>query len=152
MNESFDYFKDTFQIEHGRPSDYSPLALAYIGDSIFDVMVRTMAVSGSNKQTEKYHKEVTRIVCASAQARMMRAIKDRLTEEEHSIYKRGRNAKFNTKAKNASMTDYRNATAFEAVLGYLYLKEDFNRLIDVVRMSLDVLDEDSEDDEISHGD
>lgn len=145
MNESYEYFKKTFQVEHGRPSDYSPLALAYIGDSIFDVMIRTMEVSRSNRQVNKYHNDVSKIVCASSQAKMMRAIKDRLTEEEHAIYKRGRNANFNTKAKNSSMTDYRNATAFEAVLGYLYLKEDFERLTDVVKMALDVLEDNTFD-------
>ena len=135
----FDYYKESFNIEHNNPEMYSPLSLAYIGDSIFDLMIRTMVVSRSNKQVQKYHDEVIRIVCASAQATMMRGIKDRLTEAEHAIYKRGRNANFNTKAKNASMTDYRNATAFEAVIGYLYLNEDFVRLSDVVKMALEVL-------------
>ena len=135
----FDYYKESFNIEHSNPDMYSPLSLAYIGDSIFDLMIRTMVVSRSNKQVQKYHDEVTKIVCASAQATMMRGIKDRLTEAEHAIYKRGRNANFNTKAKNASMTDYRNATAFEAVVGYLYLNEDFVRLSDVVKMALEVL-------------
>ncbi|MBR1598900.1 MAG: hypothetical protein IJ661_08325 [Lachnospiraceae bacterium] len=139
ISNFFDYYKESFNIEHSNPDMYSPLSLAYIGDSIFDLMIRTMVVSRSNKQVQKYHDEVTKIVCASAQATMMRGIKDRLTEAEHAIYKRGRNANFNTKAKNASMTDYRNATAFEAVVGYLYLNEDFVRLSDVVKMALEVL-------------
>ena len=135
----FDYYKATFRIEHNNPESYSPLALAYIGDSIFDLMIRTIVVSKTNKQTQKYHEEVTKIVCATSQAIMMKGIKENLTEAEHAIYKRGRNANTNTKAKNASLSDYRNATAFEAVLGYLYLNEDFIRLSDIVRMSLDVL-------------
>lgn len=137
----FQYFKENFEIKQASPESYSPLGLAYIGDSIFDVMVRTIEVSRVNKQVNKYHKDVSKIVCAPAQARMIKAIKDRLTEEEQQIYKRGRNAHFHTKAKNASQTDYRNATGFEAVLGYLYLKEDFERLTDVVRMSLESLKE-----------
>lgn len=141
----FDYYKATFDIEHDNPGSYSPLSLAYVGDSIFDLMIRTMVVSRSNKQVQKYHDEVSKIVCASAQATMMRGIKDRLTEDEHAIYKRGRNANFNTKAKNASMTDYRNATAFEAVLGYLYLNEDFMRLSDIVKMALEVLQIENQD-------
>lgn len=143
MEESignFQYFKESLKIEHENPDSYSPLALAYIGDSIFDVMVRTVEVSKVNKQVNKYHRDVSRIVCAPAQAKMVSAIYDSLTEEEQGIYKRGRNANSYTKAKNASRADYRRATGFEAVLGYLYLKEDFKRLTDVVRMSLDALE------------
>ncbi len=140
-NIIFTYFKEQLSIAHGAPESYSPLALAYIGDSIFDVIVRTIEVSKINKQVNKYHKDVSKIVCAPAQAKMILAICDQLTDEERAIYKRGRNANSYTKAKNASRTDYRNATGFEAVLGYLYLKEDFERLIDVVKMSLEVLKE-----------
>ena len=134
---SFQYFKDIFHIEHGQPELYSPLALAYIGDSVFDIMIRTMEVSQVNKQVNKYHKDVSKIVCAPAQAKM----KEHLTEEERDIYKRGRNANSYTKAKNATRTEYRKATGFEAVLGYLYLKEDFERLTDVVKMGLEALQE-----------
>lgn len=144
MEESIDfqYFKEIFQIEHGDAAGYSPLALAYIGDAIFDVMVRTIAVSKVNKQVNKYHKDVSKIVCAPAQSVMMLAIHDRLTEEEQYIYKRGRNANSYSKAKNASRAEYRVATGFEALIGYLYLKEDFQRLTDVVKMALDVLEAD----------
>lgn len=138
---SFQYFKDIFHIEHGQPELYSPLALAYIGDSVFDIMIRTMEVSQVNKQVNKYHKDVSKIVCAPAQAKMIMALKEHLTEEERNIYKRGRNANSYTKAKNATRTEYRKATGFEAVLGYLYLKEDFERLTDVVKMGLDALQE-----------
>ncbi len=139
-NDSFQYFKEIFHIEHGSPESYSPLALAYIGDSIFDVIVRTIEVSKANKQANKYHRDVSKIVCAPAQAKMILAILENLTEEELAIYKRGRNANSYTKAKNASRTDYRNATGFEALIGYLYLKEDFTRLTDVVKMGLVVLE------------
>ncbi|MBD8972898.1 MAG: ribonuclease III [Clostridiales bacterium] len=138
---SFQYFKDIFHIEHGQPELYSPLALAYIGDSVFDIMIRTMEVSQVNKQVNKYHKDVSKIVCAPAQAKMIMALKEHLTEEERDIYKRGRNANSYTKAKNATRTEYRKATGFEAVLGYLYLKEDFERLTDVVKMGLEALQE-----------
>ena len=139
--DNFQYFKDMFHIEHGDPELYSPLALAYIGDSVFDIMIRTMEVSQVNKQVNKYHKDVSKIVCAPAQAKMIMAMKENLTEEERNIYKRGRNANSYTKAKNATRTEYRKATGFEAVLGYLYLKEDFKRLTDVVKMGLDALQE-----------
>ena len=130
-----------FHIEHGDPELYSPLALAYIGDSVFDIMIRTMEVSQVNKQVNKYHKDVSKIVCAPAQAKMIMAMKENLTEEERNIYKRGRNANSYTKAKNATRTEYRKATGFEALLGYLYLKEDFKRLTDVVKMGLEALQE-----------
>lgn len=136
----YEYFKELFGIKDVNANNYSPLALAYIGDSIFDVMIRTMVVRQVNMQAAKYHKQVSRIVCAAAQAKMILAIEDQLTEEERDIFKRGRNAKSYSKAKNASTIDYRNATGYEALLGYLYLKEDFSRLSDVVRMGLEVLD------------
>lgn len=138
--EYYRYFKEQLGVGEVDPKGYSPLALAYIGDSIFDVMVRTIEVSRVNKQVNKYHRDVSKIVCAPAQAKMIRSILDELTEEERTIYKRGRNAKSYTKAKNASTIDYRNATGFEAMLGYLYLKEDFKRLIDVVKKALEVLE------------
>ena len=138
----YQYFKDTFGIKDVNANNYSPLALAYIGDSIFDVMIRTIEVRRVNMQAAKYHKQVSRIVCASAQAKMILAIEEQLTEEERDIFKRGRNAKSYTKAKNATTIDYRNATGYEALLGYLYLKEDFSRLSDVVRMGLEVLEQD----------
>lgn len=139
----YEYFKEAFGIKDVNANNYSPLALAYIGDSIFDVMIRTMMVRRVNMQAAKYHKQVSRIVCAAAQAKMILAIEDRLTEEERDIFKRGRNAKSYSKAKNASTIDYRNATGYEALLGYLYLKEDFLRLNDVVRMGLEVLEQEA---------
>ena len=138
--EYYQYFKERIGVGEVDPQSYSPLALAYIGDSIFDVMVRTIEVSKANKQVNKYHRDVSKIVCAPAQAKMMLGILDELTEEEQTIYKRGRNAKSYTKAKNASTKDYRNATGFEALLGYLYLKEDFKRLTDVVKKALEILE------------
>lgn len=143
--DKFQYFKDVFQIQHEKPELYSPLALAYIGDSVFDIMIRTIEVSHENKQVNKYHKDVSKIVCAGAQAKMISAIKEQLTPEERDIYKRGRNANSYTKAKNASRSDYRKATGFEALLGYLYLKEDFERLTDIVKLGLDVLQENEKD-------
>lgn len=138
-DKQFQYFKEIFDIQHASAESYSPLALAYIGDAIFDVIVRTIEISKSNRQVNKYHKDVSKIVCAPTQAEMVLAIMDSLTEEEQGIYKRGRNANSYTKAKNASRTQYRNATGFEAVLGYLYLQENFERLFHVVRMALDSL-------------
>ena len=100
-------------------NQYSPLTLAYIGDSIYDLIIKTLVVNEGNKQVQKLHKRTSRFVQASAQSQMMRVLQERLTEEEHAVYKRGRNAKSVSPAKNQSVTDYRRATGFEALMGYL---------------------------------
>ena len=110
---------------------YSPLALAYIGDSIYDLMVKKHFVMKSNMQPEKYHKVVTSIVSANAQSAFIDSYMDKLTEKEQAVYKRGRNSSPHTKAKNASLENYLKATGFEAVLGYLYLSEQEDRLKEI---------------------
>ncbi len=112
------------------PYQYSPLALAYIGDSVLDMFVKTYFVKNSNKQTYKYHKDVCNIVKASNQAVFVNTILDELCEEEQDVYKRGRNATTHSKAKNATMGEYRKATGLEALFGYLYLKGDYDRITD----------------------
>lgn len=109
-------------------SQYSPLSLAYIGDSVIDLMVKNHFVVSSNKQTYKYHKEVTAIVKAVNQAKFVDSIMDELSPEELDIYKRGRNATTHSKAKNATMSEYRKATGLEALFGYLYLVGDNKRI------------------------
>ena len=84
---------------------------------------------------------------ASTQSLMMRTMQEHLTEEEHAVYKRGRNAKSVSPAKNQSITDYRRATGFEALLGYLYLKKDWKRLLDLVKIGLDSLESNKADEE-----
>ena len=106
-------------------NQYSPLTLAYIGDSIYDLIIKTLVVNEGNKQVQKLHKRTSRFVQASAQSQMMRVLQERLTEEEHAVYKRGRNAKSVSPAKNQSVTDYRRATGFEALMGYLYFKKEW---------------------------
>lgn len=115
---------------------YSPLALAYIGDSIYDLMVKKHFVMKSNMQPEKYHKVVTSIVSANAQSAFIDSYMDKLTEKEQAVYKRGRNSSPHTKAKNASLENYLKATGFEAVLGYLYLSEQEDRLKDIIDESI----------------
>ena len=115
---------------------YSPLALAYIGDSIYDLMVKKHFVIKSNMQPEKYHKVVNSIVSANAQSAFIDAYMDKLTEKEQAVYKRGRNSSPHTKAKNASLENYLKATGFEAVLGYLYLSEQEDRLKEIIDESI----------------
>lgn len=115
---------------------YSPLALAYIGDSIYDLMVKKHFVIKSNMQPEKYHKVVISIVSANAQSAFIDSYMDKLTEKEQAVYKRGRNSSPHTKAKNASLENYLKATGFEAVLGYLYLSEQEDRLKEIIDESI----------------
>ena len=107
---------------------YSPLSLAYLGDSVMDLMVKSYFVVNVNKQTYKYHKDVTHIVNAVNQSAFVDSIIDELKEDELDIYKRGRNANAHSKAKNATRSEYRKATGLEALYGYLYLKNELDRL------------------------
>lgn len=115
---------------------YSPLTLAYVGDSVLDLMVKTHFVKNVNKQTYKYHKDVSAIVKAVNQAKFVDYIIDELASDELDIYKRGRNATTHSKAKNATMGEYRKATGLEALFGYLYLKGDYERLNGFVDMMI----------------
>ena len=107
---------------------YSPLALAYMGDSILDLLVKKYFVTHSNMQPHKYHVEVSKIVKAVNQAAFADRIMEELTDDELDVYKRGRNTNTHSRAKNATMGEYRKATGLEALYGYLYLKGDMERL------------------------
>ena len=133
------YMQEIFQMEEVDVSTYSPLTLAYIGDGIYDLIIRSIVVNRGNKQVNKLHKETSSLVQASAQSLMMRTMQEHLTEEETAVYKRGRNAKSISPAKNQSITDYRRATGLEALLGYLYLKKEWKRMLDLVKIGLDSL-------------
>ncbi len=139
--EFVSYMNELFQMEEVDIREYSPLTLAYIGDSIYDLIIKSLVVNEGNAQVNKLHKKTSGLVQASAQSLMMRTIQEHLTEEEHAVYKRGRNAKSVSPAKNQSITDYRRATGFEALLGYLYLKKDWKRLLDLVKIGLDSMEE-----------
>ncbi|WP_461810929.1 Mini-ribonuclease 3 [Faecalimonas sp.] len=134
------YMKKIFSMQEMDIREYSPLTLAYIGDSIYDLIIKSLVINRGNKQVQKLHKETSSLVQASAQSKMMRAMQEELTDEERAVYKRGRNAKSVSPAKNQSITDYRRATGFEALLGYLYLKEDWKRMLDLVKIGLDSIE------------
>ena len=115
---------------------YSPLTLAYIGDAIYELIIRTMVISKGDRQVGKLHKESSELVKASTQAEISKSLKDSLTEEEERVFKRGRNSKSFTTAKNASMSDYRTATGFEALMGYLYLSHQSDRMLELINTGL----------------
>ena len=127
-------FLSMFGLEEQDLRTYSPLTLAYIGDAVFELVVRTVLVERKNTQAEKLHKAATKIVKAETQAILIEALKENLTEEEMAVYKRGRNAKAVTRAKNATMSEYRRATGFEALMGYLYLKGDIDRMMELIHL------------------
>lgn len=134
------YMQEIFQMKEVDPGTYSPLTLAYIGDSIYDLVIKSLVVNEGNKQVQKLHKATSTLVQASAQSKMMRRMQEHLTEEEHAVFKRGRNAKSVSPAKNQSITDYRRATGFEALMGYLYLKKEWKRMLDLIKIGLESLE------------
>ncbi len=137
------YMHKLFHMEEVDINSYSPLVLAYMGDCVYDLIIRSLVVNKGNKQVNKLHKETSGLVQASAQSLMMRAMQEHLTEEEHAVYKRGRNAKSISPAKNQSIIDYRRATGFEALLGFLYLKKEWKRMLDLVKIGLDSIKEEA---------
>ena len=132
----FDIIKDVMGLEEVDIVNYSPLTLAYIGDAIYEIVVRTILVDQANRQVNKIHKAASELVKAHTQAELVFLIMDELTEEERTIYKRGRNAKAVTRAKNASMSDYRTATGFEALMGWLYLTKQSDRMLFLIKEGL----------------
>ena len=118
------------------PKAYSPLGLAYIGDAVYEIAVRTLVISEGNMSVNKYHKKSSSLVKASAQAGVYDNIKEKLTDEEAAVYKRGRNAKSATAAKNASIVEYRMATGVEALIGYLYLSGRTARALELIKIGL----------------
>lgn len=139
-----DYIEEVLQLKEVDANSYSPLVLAYIGDCVYDLIIKSMVISHGNKQVNKLHEETSKLVQASTQSLMMRTMQEHLNEEEHAVYRRGRNAKSVSPAKNQSITDYRRATGFEALLGYLYLKKEYSRLMDLVKIGLDSLEKEGE--------
>lgn len=132
----YSHIKEKFAVSDVDIRTYSPLALAYIGDGIFDLVIRSLIVGKGNTKASQLHYQTSHIVKAETQAKMIEALEPELTEEEADVYRRGRNAKSPTMAKNASMADYRKATGFEALMGYLYLKDDFDRVMELTKIGL----------------
>ena len=112
--------------------ELSPLALAYIGDACFEILVRS-EILDVRKNLNKLHRESIRFVRAKSQRELFEKIEENLTEEEIKIFKRGRNAKSHTVPKNADPIDYRIATGVEALFGYLYLLKRYNRIREIFK-------------------
>jgi len=132
MEGFFEEFRVRMKLDDVDVRQYSPLSLAYIGDSIYDVMVKFYLVSLGNRSVNQFHKLSKGYVKASEQAAILERIRPILSEEELKIVKRGRNAKSQTMPKNATRKDYQMATAFECLLGYLLLNKEYQRLMECV--------------------
>ncbi len=130
------YIKRQFEVEEVDIRTYSPLALAYIGDGVFDLVIRSVIVGRGNTGANRLHHRTSHIVKAHTQAKMAESLLPHLTEEEAAVYRRGRNAHSPTMAKNATMSDYRKATGLEALFGYLYLAGQFERIVSLIREGL----------------
>lgn len=124
METGLSELKELFELKDRDLRTYSPLTLAYIGDGVYELVIRTILVKKGNCPVNQLHKKASSLVKAGAQSKMMELLEPDLTEEELAVYKRGRNAHSPTMAKHATMADYRRATGFEALMGYLYLKEE----------------------------
>jgi ribonuclease-3 family protein len=123
------------KIDKDELRQYSPIALAYIGDAVFELMVRTQAVTMGPRRIKDIHLETVQKVNAQSQARVIRQMSSKLNDEEKDIVRRGRNA-HSTPPRHADPGDYRMSTGFEALLGYLYLKGDYERLQEMVAAAL----------------
>ena len=128
---------EIFNSKEVRPNEYSPLALAFIGDSVFDLVIKSVIVEKANCQVNKLQNKTSKIVRATTQALIVDALKDELSEEDANIYRRGKNSKPYTKAKNASYSEYCKATGLEALVGYLYLKGETKRLVSLIKLGLE---------------
>lgn len=141
LTESLD---STFRLSDKNWKMYSPLTLAYIGDAVCDLVVRTILVKRANCQPQKLHQRASACVNARAQAQMAAVLLPLLTEEEAGVFRRGRNSKPYTKAKNATMQEYLEATGLEALIGYLYLSRRYERMNALLARGLEALSEEKD--------
>lgn len=147
-----EYILEKFGIDQMDIRGYSPLVLAYIGDGIYDLVIRSMMVGKGNAHVNDLHRRTSQLVKAHAQSQMIGILRPELTEEEFAVYKRGRNAKSFTMAKNSTVADYRRATGFEALMGYLYLKDEMERMMELILKGLDGMETWRDKDEIRRAD
>ncbi len=121
-------------------NEINPINLAFIGDGVYDIYIRTRLISKSPKMKIKdLSKLKSEFVNAKSQAEIMREIKGKLLENELDVFKRGRNAKSKSAPKGKSVSDYRNATGFETLIGYLYLTEKKDRLDEIMNLAYEFI-------------
>ncbi len=135
----FASIRAAFPVKEMNLRTYSPLTLAFIGDGIYDLVIRSLVVGQGNTSPNTLHRHTSRLVRAESQAEMVDALLPELSDEERDWYRRGQNAKPTTAAKRASVADYHKATGFEALLGYLYLTGNEERMLALIRLGLQAI-------------
>ena len=133
--------KEQFEIKDTDINTYNPLTLAFIGDSVYETIVRTMVVSKGNKSVNALAKDKNKLVNAKTQSRIAEILTEYYTEEEADIYRRGKNAKTANHSKSAAYSEYHRATGLEAVFGYLYLTGKLDRCLELFKTALEKLDD-----------
>ena len=131
-----DDIKQSFGLNDIDLRTYNPLSLAFIGDSIYETIIRTLVVEKGNKSVNAMAKEKNTLVNATKQSEIGEFLKDYYTEEESEIYRRGKNAKTANHSKSAAYSDYHKATGLEAVFGYLYLTGRIDRCIELLTIAI----------------
>lgn len=134
MEESI---RKEFSLAGQRPRSLSAHSLAYLGDAVYETVIRMVIVEQGDRSAKKMNRDAVELARASAQARLIRAIAPDLTEEEQDIFRRGRNTNPGMRARHATMSEYRLATGFETLVGYLYLKGEKERLLSLIHMGWD---------------
>ncbi|WP_053373879.1 Mini-ribonuclease 3 [Paenibacillus sp. FJAT-27812] len=140
MSEHNDVNMLLFHPPSKKPQLMNPVVLAYIGDAVFELLVRQYLISLPNQKSHHLHREATKFVSAKGQKRTLDLWQPHLTEEEADIVRRGRNSKSGTPPKNADLADYRLATALESLVGYLYYEGRLDRLNELFAIALGVQD------------
>lgn len=134
------FIEESFGMEKPDFRTMSPLNFAFIGDCIFDLVVRTIYVSKGTTSVNKLHKKCADHVRAEAQMRMFKLIEEELNEEELLMAKKGRNAKIHSAARNATLREYRYATGFETLVGFLYMKGEMKRVVELMKIGIERFD------------
>jgi len=119
----------------------APLVLAYMGDAVYEAFIRNYLIKRSKVSVNELHKAATKFVKAKAQAEIVHALESELTEDEWVVIKRGRNQKSATTPKNAVLIDYKYATGFEALLGYLFFCGKTDRLLEVMKRAVEIINQ-----------
>lgn len=132
----YDEILQAFDLSSQDIRTYSPLALAFMGDSVYEIIIRSYLLGQGSRSSAKLSSEKAQLVKAHSQRLVVDAIISQLSEEEADVLRRGRNANPKTHAKNASLEDYRIATGLETLCGYMYLKGDMDRLIELIHSGL----------------
>lgn len=144
MAENLSFYnkiREGFRLESADIRSYSPIVLAYIGDAVLELVIRTITINEHHNRISNINKICSDYVKATTQAKIARYLLDNecLSDTERSVYKRGRNANSLTSAKNASLSEYKMSTGFEALLGYLYLTDDTDRIMELIKLGMECI-------------